>query len=100
MKLNFAPIGINILVKPEEQKEQKTMSGIVLVERNNKPQTGYVVAAGAGRILENGEVRPLTVKVGDKIVFPMYAGATEIELEGELYLLMKETDIHGIIAKN
>ena len=63
-----------------------------------KPIQGEIVAVGKGKILENGEVRPLDVKVGDKILFSNYGG-TEIKIEGEDLLVMREDDITGVITK-
>ena len=63
-----------------------------------KPIQGEVVAVGNGKILENGEVRPLDVKVGDRVLFSKYGG-TEIKIEGEELLVMREDDITGVITK-
>lgn len=98
---NIQPIGDKILVSPMEKEQKMTDTGIVLPETtSNHPQIGRVVAAGNGRILENGTIMPLTVKEGDKVLFRKFAG-TEIELEGhdETLLLMTERDVYGIIRK-
>ncbi len=92
------PLHDRIIVKrlPEEEK---TKSGIIIPDTaKEKPQEGEVIAVGNGRILENGQKIPMEVKVGDKVIFGKYAG-TEIKIEGEEYLIMREEDILGIIEK-
>lgn len=90
------PLGDRILVKVVEV-EEKTKSGIVLPDTaKEKPQEGKVVSVGKGKILDDGIVKPLDVKVGDKVLFGKYAG-TEIKHEEEDYLIMKEEDILAII---
>lgn len=91
MSVNVKPLHDRVIVKPEE-KAEKTAGGIIIPDTaQEKPQRGEVVAVGSGKIDE-----PLTVKVGDTVLFGKYSG-TEIELEGEKYLLMKESDIFVII---
>ena len=90
------PLGDRVLVKPLET-ELKTKGGIVLPETaKEKPQEGEVIAVGTGRILEDGKTAPLEVKKGDKILFSKYGG-TEVKLDGEEHLIMKEEDILAII---
>ncbi len=92
------PLNDRVIVKrlPEEEK---TKSGIIIPDTaKEKPQEGEVIAVGNGRILENGQKVPMEVKVGDKVIFGKYAG-TEIKIEGEEYLIMREEDILGIIEK-
>lgn len=90
------PLGDRVLVKPLEA-EQKTKGGIVLPDTaKEKPQEGEVIAVGTGRTLEDGKTVPLQVKKGDKILFGKYAG-TEVKLDGEEHLIMKEEDILAII---
>lgn len=92
------PLHDRIIVKrlPEEEK---TKSGIIIPDTaKEKPQEGEVIAVGNGRILENGQKVPMDVKVGDKVIFGKYAG-TEIKIEGEEYLIMREEDVLGIIEK-
>ena len=91
MSVNVKPLHDRVIVKPEE-KAEKTAGGIIIPDTaQEKPQRGEVVAVGSGKIDE-----PLTVKVGDTVLFGKYSG-NEIELEGEKYLLMKESDIFVII---
>jgi chaperonin GroES len=91
MSVNVKPLHDRVIVKPEE-KAEKTAGGIIIPDTaQEKPQRGEVVAVGSGKVDE-----PLTVKVGDTVLFGKYSG-TEIELEGEKYLLMKESDIFVII---
>ena len=95
--MNIRPLHDRVIVKRVEQ-ETTSPGGIVLPDAAaEKPVRGEVIAAGNGRILENGEVRPLDVKVGDKILFGKYAGS-ELKVDGEEYLVMKEEDIIGIIG--
>jgi chaperonin GroES len=84
------------LIKRIEQQEE-IRGGIVIPDTaKEKPQQGEVIAAGDGRILEDGTRRPLDVKVGDQVLFGKYSG-TEIKLDGEEYLIMREDDILGIV---
>ena len=81
----------------QEEREQKTKGGIIIPDTvKEKPLIGKVVAAGTGRLLENGKLQPLDVKAGDRVLFARYAG-TEVELDGKKYLIMREEDILGII---
>ncbi len=78
-------------------EEEKSAGGIIIPDTaKEKPIQGEVIAAGNGKILENGEVRPLDVKAGDKVIFSKYAG-TEIKIDGEELLMMREDDILGVI---
>lgn len=95
------PIGDKLLVQPEKGNKKQTASGIYIPETaSDKPQIGIVLAAGQGRILENGTVMPLFVSRGDKILFRKFAG-TEIKLDDgdETYLLITERDVLGIIKE-
>lgn len=79
------------------ESEEKTKSGIVLPDTaKEKPQMGQVLAVGTGKVLENGQRVPLDVKEGDKVLFAKYAG-TEVKLDGEEYMVLKETDILAIV---
>ncbi len=90
------PLGDRVLVKPLEM-EEKTKGGIVLPDTaKEKPQEGEVVAVGAGKKLEDGKTVPLEVKKGNKILFGKYAG-TEVKVEGEEHLIMREEDILAVI---
>lgn len=89
------PLHDRVLIKRADA-EEKTAGGIVLPGNKEKPEIGEVLAVGNGRIAENGDVRPLAVKAGDKVVFGKYSG-TEVKLDGEELLMMREDDIMGII---
>lgn len=89
------PLGDRVVVEPRP-KEEVTASGIVLPEKaKEKPMQGTVIAVGPGK-LENGSRIPLDVKVGDVVMYNKYAG-TEVKYEGKEYLLMRETDIMGVL---
>ncbi len=95
--MSIQPLGDRVLVKPLE-KEEKTKGGIVLPDTaKEKPQEGEVIAIGTGRKLEDGKTVPLEVKKGDKVLFSKYGG-TEVKLDGEEHLIMKEDDILAIIS--
>ncbi|MDF2366261.1 co-chaperone GroES [Sneathiella sp.] len=95
--MKFRPLHDRVLVKRIEA-EEKSAGGIILVDSaQEKPSEGDVLAVGNGAIAEDGTVRPLDVKVGDKVVFGKWSG-TEIKVDGEDVLIMKESDIMGILA--
>lgn len=95
--MSFKPLHDRVLVKRVES-EEKTAGGIILVDSaQEKPMEGEIVAVGTGTVLENGSIRDLAVKEGDKILFGKWSG-TEIKLDGEELLIMKESDIMGILA--
>lgn len=80
-------------------EEDKTKGGIIIPDSaKEKPLEGEVIAVGNGKILEDGTVRPLDVKAGDRVLFSKYAG-TEIKIDGDEHLMMREDDILGIIEK-
>ena len=94
--MKIKPLHDRVIVKRNDA-EQKTASGIIIPDTaKEKPQEGTVIAVGTGIRKEDGTVLPLDVKEGDKILFGKYAG-TEIKVEGEELLMMKEDDILGII---
>ena len=95
-KIKVRPLNDRIIVK-RVKEETKTKGGIIIPDSaKEKPLEGKVIAAGNGRILENGSKIPLEVKKGDKILFSKYAG-TEIKIDGVEYLMMREEDVLGII---
>ena len=97
MNRSFQPLGDRVVVKPIE-KEEVTSSGLVLPDTaKEKPQQGEVVAAGPGRVGDNGDRVALEVKVGDKILFGKYSG-TEVKVDDDEYLMMREEDILGIVS--
>jgi len=90
------PLQDRVIVRRLEE-EEKTKGGIIIPDTaKEKPQEGKVIAVGKGKITEDGKVVPLDVKVGDKILFGKYAG-TEVKIEGEEHLIMREEDILGVI---
>ncbi|UCH12499.1 MAG: co-chaperone GroES [Candidatus Omnitrophota bacterium] len=90
------PLGDRILIKPLKA-EEKTKGGIILPDTaKEKPQEGKIVAVGKGKTLESGKVEPLEVKVGNKVLYGKYSG-TEIKIEGEEHLIVKEEDVLAII---
>ena len=90
------PLYDRIIVKRVEQ-QRTTASGIVIPDTAaEKPEQGEVVAVGSGRLLQDGSVRPLQVKTGERVLFGKYAGQT-VKLEGEEFLVMREEDILGVI---
>lgn len=94
--LGVRPLHDRILVR-RMAEEEKTAGGIIIPDSaKEKPQRGEIVAAGNGRVTEDGKNLPLEVKVGDKVLFGKYSG-TELKLNGEEYLMMREEDILGII---
>ena len=95
--MNFRPLHDRVLVRRVEA-EEKTAGGIIIPDTaKEKPQEGEVVAAGTGSKAEDGKVTPLDVKAGDRILFGKWSG-TEVKIDGQDLLIMKETDIMGIIA--
>jgi chaperonin GroES len=90
------PLHDRILVR-RTAEEEKTAGGLFIPDTaKEKPQKGEIVAAGKGRVTEEGKVLPLEVKIGDKVLFNKYAG-TELKFDGQEYLMMREEDILGII---
>ena len=90
------PLADRIVVKPAEA-EQKTSSGLFIPDNaKEKPMQGKVVAVGPGRKNDKGEIVPMEVKVGDVVLYGKYSG-TEIEIDGEKLMIMKESDIYAII---
>ena len=96
--MKMRPLRDRILVERLEEAEQR-IGGIIIPDTaKEKPIEGQVIAVGNGKVLEDGKVRPLDVKVGDRVLFSKYAG-TEIKVEGEEHLMMREEDILGVIEK-
>ena len=97
MKIKIRPLHDRVIVKRLEE-ERKTASGIVIPDSAaEKPEQGEVKAVGKGKVMEDGKVRPIDVKVGDKVLFGKYSGQ-EFKLDGQDYLHMREDDIIGIVA--
>ena len=96
--MKIRPLHDRVIVKRLEE-ERKTASGIVIPDTAaEKPIRGKIVAVGKGKILENGSVRPLDLKVGDKILFGKYGG-TEVKVDGDELLVMREEDVMAVIEK-
>lgn len=97
MATSLKPLGDRVIVKARD-KEEMTKSGIVLPDTaSEKPQEGSVLAVGPGRVLDNGKRIEMDVKAGDKVLFAKYAG-TEVKLDGEDYLVIRETDLLAVIT--
>jgi chaperonin GroES len=94
--MDIKPLHDRILVKPSEA-EEKTASGIIIPDTaKEKPMKGEIIAIGKGKQTEEGKLIPLEVKVGDKVLYGKYSG-TEITIEGDEYLIMRESDVYAII---
>jgi chaperonin GroES len=94
--MKIRPLQDRVIVQRIEE-EAKTKGGIIIPDTaKEKPQEGKVIAVGPGKILENGTKTTLDVKVGDKILFGKYSGS-EIKIDGEEFLIMREDDILGVI---
>ena len=95
--MNFRPLHDRVLVRRTEA-EEKTAGGIIIPDTaKEKPQEGEVIAAGTGTRSEDGKITPLDVKAGDRILFGKWSG-TEVRINGEDLLIMKESDILGIVG--
>lgn len=96
--MKIRPLGDRILVKRTEE-EEKLKSGIIIPDTaKEKPQEGKIIAIGTGKKTEEGKIIPLEVKENQRILFAKYAG-TEVKIEGEDYLIMREDDVLGIIEE-
>ncbi|MDE1161258.1 MAG: co-chaperone GroES [Acidobacteriaceae bacterium] len=99
MASTFTPLHDRILVQRLEEGESKTSFGIIIPDSaKEKPQQGTVVSVGKGKSNDEGKVFPLDVKPGDQILFGKYSG-TEIKLDGQDYLIMREEEVLGILGK-
>jgi len=97
-KMNLRPLSDRLVVEPQE-KEEKTASGIILPETaKEKPQEGTVLAAGPGRIDDEGKRIEMDVKTGDVVLYAKYAG-TEVKIDDRKLLILKESDILAIVEK-
>lgn len=97
-KVNIRPLADRVVVKPLPA-EEVTKGGLVIPDTaKERPQQGEVIAVGPGRITDDGKKIPMEVKVGDKVLYGKYAG-TEISIDGEEYLIMRESDILAIIEQ-
>lgn len=95
-QFKIQPLQDRVIVKPKEA-EETTKGGIILPDTaKEKPIEGTIVAVGDGKVTDDGKVIKLTVKVGDTVLYGKYSG-TEVKIEGEEYLIMRESDIYGIV---
>jgi chaperonin GroES len=97
MAVNVKPLGDRVLIRPLEEKEVKKGDIIIPDTAKEKPQEGTVVAVGTGKLDDSGEKIEFNVKVGDKVLISKYGG-TEIKIDGENHLIVREDDILGIIG--
>ena len=97
MAVNVRPLADRVIVKPIEASESKKGGIIIPDTAKEKPQEGQVVALGTGKRDDDGKVIPFTVKKGDKVLISKYGG-TEIKIDGDMYLIMREDDILGILG--
>jgi len=99
MAVDFVPLHDRILVRRVEEQET-TRGGLIIPETaKEKPQEGEVLTVGKGKIKEDGKIMPLDVKPGDRILFGKYSGS-DIILDGEEYLIMREEEVLGLLAKS
>lgn len=95
--MKIRPLHDRVVIR-RKAEEETSAGGIVLPgAAKEKPNQGEVVAVGDGKLLDNGEVRPLAVKVGDKVVFGQYAGSNTVKIDDEELVIMNESEIYGVI---
>ncbi len=98
MATNIRPLHDRVIVRRLDE-EEKSSGGIIIPDSaKEKPLQGEIIAVGNGKLLDNGDLRALDVKKGDTVIFSTYAG-TEITLDGDTFLMMREDDILGVITK-
>ena len=97
MAVKIKPLGDRVLIRPMEEKEMKKGGIIIPDSAKEKPHEGEIVAAGPGKTGDDGKTIAMTVKKGDKVIYGKYSG-TEVKLDGEEFLLVREDDILGIIS--
>jgi len=96
--MKIRPLHDRVVVRRKEEQE-KSAGGILLPgSAKEKPNEGEVVAVGSGRVLDNGEVRPVDVKIGETVVFGKYAGSDTIEVDGEELIILSESDIKAVLG--
>jgi chaperonin GroES len=96
--MQLRPLGDRVLVKPEKA-EQKTAGGLFISSgAQEKPQRGEVIAVGAGKVNDNGERIAVDVQVGDVVIYGKYGG-NEVKIDGEDYLLMRDSDIYAVVVE-
>jgi chaperonin GroES len=96
--MKIRPLQDRVIVKRVEE-EDKTKGGIIIPDTaKEKPMEGKIIAVGKGKVLEDGKINPPEVKAGDRVLFGKYSG-TEVKMDGEEHLIMREDDILGVIEK-
>ena len=96
--MKIRPLQDRVIVKRVEE-EEKTKGGIIIPDTaKEKPMEGKIIAVGKGKVLEDGKIHSLDVKAGDRVLFGKYSG-TEVKIDGEEHLIMREDDILGVIEK-
>jgi len=94
--MKLKPLADRVVIKPSEA-EERTKGGIILPDTaKEKPVIGEIVAVGPGKVTEDGKKVPMEVKVGDKVLYGKYSG-TEVTIEGDQYLIMREADVFAIV---
>jgi chaperonin GroES len=95
-KISFRPAGDRVLVRPSKSEDEKTASGIIIPDtaKKDKPERGIIVAVGEGKRTDKGDVRPMSYKVGDEIMFSKY-GFDEVSIDEEEYYVVAESNILG-----
>ena len=97
MATRIRPLADRLIVKRVDDQEQKSAGGIIIPDTaKEKPQEGKVVAVGRGKLSEEGKIIPLDVKAGDRILFGKYSGS-EIKIDGEEHLILREEDVLGVV---
>ncbi len=96
--MNLRPLDDRVVIK-QSQAQEKTVGGIILPDTaKEKPQTGKVVAAGPGKLLDDGKRSKMTIKVNDEVIYAKYMG-NDVEIDGEKYVILRESDVLGIVEK-
>ena len=95
--MKIRPLSDRVLVKRLENEDKTSPGGIIIPDTaKEKPQEGEVVAVGPGKALDDGKIQPMNVKTGDRVLFGKYSG-TDVKIDGEDYLIMREDDILGVL---
>ena len=97
MKTILRPLHDHVMVQRTEEEQTRSGSIIIPDSAKEKPQEGKVIAVGTGRLHDNGTKTPLDIKAGDRVLFGKYSGS-EVKLDGEEYIIMKEADVLGVLG--
>lgn len=95
-QVKIRPLGDRVLVKPLEKEKQERNGLIIPDTAKEKPQEGEIIAAGKGKVSDDGKILPMDVKAGDRVLYGKYSG-TEIKIDGDDYLIMHQEDILGVL---